>query len=164
MTRHAAARRIDKQVNGRRPESAALRLRIPADPRLGRSVREQVAAFTQACAAPEADAIAFITAVFEAFANAVEHGASSEPIELSCSLVGGTQLRATIVDHGVGFPHDRATRPIALPEEYAERGRGLLIMRRCSDRFSVRSTPGHGTTIVLGRSLQPRPSQGAWAS
>jgi anti-sigma regulatory factor (Ser/Thr protein kinase) len=157
--------RIDEHVSGRRPESAALRLRIPPDPRLGRAVREQVAGFTQACAAPEADASAFITAVFEAFANAVEHADSSEPIELTCSLIGGTQLRATIVDHGIGFPLGRATQPVALPEEFAERGRGLLIMRRCSDRFSVRSTPGRGTTIILGRTLEPRPTnQGAWAS
>ena len=90
----------------------------------------------------------------EAFANAVEHAQSSQPIEISCSLMGGVTLLATIVDHGRGFPLERALRPVDLPDDLSERGRGLPIMRRCTDHFSLRTTPGGGTTVVLGRTLR----------
>jgi anti-sigma regulatory factor (Ser/Thr protein kinase) len=42
----------------------------------------------------------------------------------------------------------------SLPGADAERGRGLPIMRRCSDIFAIRSEPGRGTAVVLGRYLQ----------
>lgn len=138
-----------------RPRVAALRLNVPADPRRSRSVRQRVAGFIRSCGVPDADAIEFVTAIAEAFANAVEHAQTSRPIELSCSLVGGTTLVATVTDHGRGLPLERALRPgDALPDDLCERGRGLPIMRRCCDTFSLRTTPGGGTTVVLGRILR----------
>jgi len=111
-------------------------------------------AFTQACGIPEADTLEFVSAVAEAFANAVEHAQTVRPIEISCSLLGGVTLLATIVDHGRGFPIERVLRPVDLPDDFSERGRGLPIMRRCTDHFSLRTTPGGGTTVVLGRTLR----------
>jgi anti-sigma regulatory factor (Ser/Thr protein kinase) len=138
-----------------RPKAAALRLSIPADPRRGRYVRERIARFIRSRGVPEADAIEFVTAIAEAFANAVEHAQTSRPIELSCSLIGGTTLVASIADHGQGVPLERALRPAdALPDDLSERGRGLPIMRRCCDSFSLRTTRGGGTTVVLGRTLR----------
>ena len=54
-----------------------------------------------------------------------------------------------------GVPLERALRPAdALPDDLSERGRGLPIMRRCCDSFSLRTTRGGGTTVVLGRTLR----------
>jgi anti-sigma regulatory factor (Ser/Thr protein kinase) len=105
----------------------------------------------------------FVTAIAEAFANAVEHANSEGPVRISCMLVGG-QLRATIVDRGSGIPSDRTIPPDRLPDAWSERGRGLPLMRRFSDHLSVRSRPGRGTTVVIERSLRVREHEGAFAS
>ncbi len=60
------------------------------------------------------------------------------------------RLFASVSDHGIGFKAAERTRGDCLPDSYAERGRGLPIMRRYSDVFSVRSTPGYGTRVTLG--------------
>jgi stage II sporulation protein AB (anti-sigma F factor) len=131
---------------------ARLRLRVPPDPQLGRYVREQVLAFASALDIPESDLCDFLTALGEALANAMEHSGAREPIEVSVWLVGSDQLIATIVDRGIGFePAGSAATEPNLPDSLAERGRGLPIMRSCSDIFSVRSSPGHGTAVTLGR-------------
>jgi stage II sporulation protein AB (anti-sigma F factor) len=131
---------------------ARLRLRVPPDPQLGRYVREQIIAFASALDIPEADLGDFLTALGEALANAMEHSGAREPIEVSVWLVGSDQLVATVVDRGVGFePSATAASEPHLPDSLSERGRGLPIMRRCSDIFSVRSAPGQGTAVTLGR-------------
>jgi len=131
---------------------ARLRLRVPPDPQLGRFVREQVVAFAAALDIPESDVGDFLTAIGEAIANAIEHSGAREPIEVSVWLVGSEQLIATIVDRGVGFaPNRAAVYEPHLPDSLSERGRGLPIMRSCSDIFSVRSSPGQGTAVTLGR-------------
>ena len=142
---------------------ASLRLRVPPEPRYGRCVRERVAGFVASHAIAEADLIEFVTAVSEALANAIEHSHSEDTIEIACSIVGD-QLVATIVDHGIGFVSEgRASEPV-LPEGLTERGRGLPIMRRFTDRFSVLSTPGKGTSVTLSRCVRRhdcRPDEGA---
>ena len=89
----------------------------------------------------------FVVAIGEAFANAIEHARTREPIEISAWLLDEDHLFASVCDHGIGFvPAEQA-----LPEGYAERGRGLPIMRRCADVLRVHSAPGRGTRITLGR-------------
>lgn len=134
---------------------ASLRLRVPPDPRYGRYVRERVTSFAGTHDVPEHDALEFVTAVSEALANAIEHSRSAETIEVSCWLVGDDQLIATVVDYGVGFEGPVLGEP-RLPEPLAERGRGLPIMRRFTDLFSVRSAPGKGTSVILGRYVRSR--------
>jgi stage II sporulation protein AB (anti-sigma F factor) len=89
----------------------------------------------------------FVAAIGEAFANAIEHAHTREPIEISAWLLDEDHLFASVRDHGVGF----APAEQALPEGYAERGRGLPIMRRCADVLRVHSAPGRGTRVTLGR-------------
>ena len=133
---------------------AQLRLRVPPDPRLGRYVREQVLAFAGALGIGEIELLDFVTALGEALANAIEHSGTEQPIEVNAWLVGDDRLIATVVDRGIGFaPREAAAQPL-LPETFSERGRGLPIMRRCTDLFSVRSVPGHGTAVTLGRQLR----------
>jgi len=100
----------------------------------------------------EDDLSHFLTAMGEALANAIEHARCDAPIEIECR-VGRGQIVATVTDGGIGFAGD-STAAGELPDATSERGRGLLIMRRCSDIFDVKSVPGKGTAVRLGRYLR----------
>jgi len=130
-------------------DRTSLRLTVPPDARFSRYVRERVARFAACFDVPDADALEFLVAVAEAFANAVEHARTPHRIEVRCWIVQREQLMATVVDHGVGFSLDAVDERV--PEAFAERGRGLPIMRQYADVFSVQTAPGKGTAVVLGR-------------
>ena len=133
----------------------SLRLTIPPNPRYARWVRERVAEFAAFHDAPVEDAREFVTAVGEALANAIEHSSCAESIVITCRPGPHDSIVATVVDCGSGFePRGVAARD--LPPEFAERGRGLPIMRSCSDIFELHSTPGRGTEVTLGRFLRRR--------
>lgn len=148
---------MDRAELGGRPAGlgAHLRLRVPPDPKMGRYVREQVMAFASALGIVDVELGDFVTAIGEAMANAMEHSGAHNPIEVSAWLVGPDRLVATVIDDGVGFTPKTGV-DANLPDSLAERGRGLPIMRRCADEFSVTSTPGRGTTVTLGRNLRRR--------
>jgi anti-sigma regulatory factor (Ser/Thr protein kinase) len=111
-------------------------------------------AFAEAHAIVGDDVIDFVVAVGEALANAIEHAHTDKPIEITAWLLGNDRLFACVSDHGVGFATSEPGP--ALPDAFAERGRGLPIMRRCSDVFTVRSIPGQGTRVTLGCHIQQR--------
>ena len=126
-----------------------VRLRLPSQPRFAQTVRDRLASFALTHGLAHDDARDFLTAVGEALANAMEHAHSSTWIDVSCRLIDDDKIVAAI-----GFSAQRAEPTMALPDDMAERGRGLPIMRSCSDFFSVRSAPGKGTAVVLGRYLR----------
>ena len=129
---------------------AQLRLCVPSDPRVSVSVRREVLAFADVNGIAEDDLIDFVSAIGEALANAIEHACTSEPIEVMVWLLGEDRLFASVLDKGIGFtPAERSITSV-LPDAFAERGRGLPIMRECADVFSVRSAPGQGTRVTLG--------------
>lgn len=132
---------------------STLTLRIPASAKCGRLVRDRVAAFAGRHLEGPEDLREFIVAIGEALANAIEHS-SSNVIEVSCWIEGASKLVASVADSGCGFA-DVPEGPV-LPPPYAERGRGLPIMRRYSDLFEIRSEPGKGTRVLLGRNLRSR--------
>jgi anti-sigma regulatory factor (Ser/Thr protein kinase) len=133
---------------------AELRLSVPPDPRQGLIVRREVLAFAERHNILGEDVIDFVAAIGEALANAIEHARTNEPIEVAMWLLGTDRLFASVTDKGVGFsPNDRPLDSL-LPDAYAERGRGLPIMRRCVDIFNVRSAPGQGTHVTLGCFIQ----------
>jgi anti-sigma regulatory factor (Ser/Thr protein kinase) len=119
-------------------------------------VRQGVADFARAHGVLGEDLTHFLTALGEAMANAIEHSSAAEPLEIDVR-VAGDLIVATVHDAGRGFSHDPAQ---AIPAPEAERGRGMGIIRHCSDIFSVSSAPGKGTTVTLGRYLPPH-SNGA---
>jgi len=131
---------------------ARLRLRFPPDARYGKFVRERLTSFAETYALPDPDLREFIAAVGEALANAVEHANTRDAIEISAWFIHGSLLMATVVDTGIGFAMPPPAGP-ALPPPDSERGRGLPIMKSCSDLFAVRSKPGKGTAVILGRYL-----------
>jgi stage II sporulation protein AB (anti-sigma F factor) len=150
---HAESEAMTMANSEKRPTApgAQLRLCVPPDPRLGGYVRQEVLAFAETQGIADDEVIDFVSAIGEALANAIEHACTSEPIEISAWLLGEDRLFASVRDRGVGFAPTERTVSRTLPDAYAERGRGLPIMRRCSDIFSVRSAPGQGTRVTLGR-------------
>lgn len=133
-----------QQVRG-----AELRFSIPPDPRLSGYVRRQIMAFAHAQGILDGDIADFIGAIGEALANAIEHAHTQKPIEIAAWIIDD-RLFASVRDQGVGFVPNARTVAKSLPEAYAERGRGLPIMRRYAEVFSVRSVPGEGTRVTLG--------------
>jgi anti-sigma regulatory factor (Ser/Thr protein kinase) len=129
---------------------AQLQLSVPPDPKIGGYVRHELMAFAELQGIERPAITDFVSAIGEALANAIEHAHTREPIEISAWLLGEDRLFASVRDRGVGFAPAGAERSLALPDAYSERGRGLPIMRRCSDLFSIRSAPGEGTRITLG--------------
>jgi anti-sigma regulatory factor (Ser/Thr protein kinase) len=61
---------------------------------------------------------------------------------------------ATVIDSGAGFSTEGPEAE--LPDALSERGRGLPIMRSCTDIFAVHSVPGKGTAVILGRYLRQK--------
>jgi serine/threonine-protein kinase RsbW len=142
--------------NGRLP-ARTLHLKIPPDARYARTVRDALAGFALLHHVSNLDTEALIFAVGEALANAIEHAASGKDIEVIAE-VDAQRFVATVIDYGDGFrtiPRERAQ----LPEPTAERGRGIPIMQRCTDFFDVKSQPGAGTAIVLGRLRRTNPER-----
>lgn len=131
-----------------------LQVRIPPNARFGRNVRHEVLSFADRFKIAQEDLDDFIFAVGEALANAIEHSRSTGSIEVRCQ-VEDDKIVATILDSGAGFQNDPLPA-VALPPVLSERGRGLPIMRRCTDIFAVHSVPGRGTAVVLGRYLRRR--------
>ena len=131
-----------------------LRVRIPPNARFGRNARAEVLAFATRCDIKPEDLDDFIFAVGEALANAIEHSRTNDVIELRCQIEDD-KIVATVIDSGTGFRSD-VVPPPTLPDAYEERGRGLPIMRRCTDIFAVHSVPGRGTAVVLGRYLRAK--------
>ena len=128
-------------------DERALDLRIPPDPHLARVVRLAVAEFAAVAGVERPELERVLTALGEALANAFEHAKTREPIDVRCVL---TPHRITVAvrDHGVGFDADRTN--VGLPvDPRAERGRGLAIMRRCADSFTMHSRHGSGTVVVF---------------
>jgi serine/threonine-protein kinase RsbW len=128
---------------------ASLSLRVPPKADFCSVARKRIVAFARSRSVSEDDIAYLVTAVGEALANAIEHSQSDEPVLIDVR-VGTDRVVAVVRDVGVGFANEPGL-PAQLPSSDAERGRGLAIMRRCSDIFSISSRRGRGTAVTIGR-------------
>jgi len=138
-----------------------LQMRVPADPWNVRRVRDlliEVADDVQMSSEVRED---FVTAVGEAFANAIEHAITSEPVEIEVKR-RDAQLIATIRDRGCGI--DAACITNTLPPATTERGRGIPLMRKCCSTMSIQKPQDGGTLVILGWDEQRLHGSGATAS
>ncbi len=126
-----------------------LHLSIPPDPAFARTVRDALIGFGRLNHVGDGDVESLLFAVGEALANAIEHSASGRDIEVFAEIESD-RIVATVVDYGQGLAVN-AYEPVALPEALVERGRGIPIMQRCTDFMNVKSAPGVGTAITMGR-------------
>ena len=143
---------VDRRAGPRGSAGPSLKVRIPPNARFGKSVRDEVITFANQYRIERQELDEFIFAVGEALANAIEHSDSDDVIEIRCHIQAG-KIIATVVDSGRGFDAD-ASPGSELPDALSEGGRGIPIMQRCTDIFAVRSVPGKGTAVVLGRYLR----------
>jgi len=122
-------------------------------PRYARSARAALAAFARYHQIAEKDVESLTFALGEALANAISHGHCEHDIEVAFRI-DEHAIVATVRDRGPGFAGpfriENGDR-VPFPHDSSEIGRGLAIMQRCTDFFDIRSEPGEGTTVTLGR-------------
>ncbi|MBV8423945.1 MAG: ATP-binding protein [Candidatus Eremiobacteraeota bacterium] len=123
-----------------------LNLRVPPNPWNVSKVRDQLIRFgTDLRMSPEA-LEDFVTAIGEAFANAIEHARTVEPVDINIRSQG-EHIVAMVRDRGCGIDPRRVLD--RLPPATTERGRGIPLMRRCSSSIEISEPIGGGTLIVL---------------
>ena len=113
----------------------------------------------------KADRAALRRAVLNLLQNAIKYGGDSPRIGLRVTSVrasGRPEVRIAVEDHGLGIApgdRDRIFEPFVRGEEAQARqirgsGLGLSLVKRIveahSGRISVTSTPGEGSTFVIG--------------
>jgi serine/threonine-protein kinase RsbW len=101
-----------------------------------------------------------LLAATEACTNVVLHAGKSAPAYSVAATVDNGACRVEVTDAGQGYRARRNLIRRHSPVGHAtltESGRGLDIMRACMDTVTLRSTPGHGTQVVLGKRIHLEP-------
>ena len=91
-----------------------------------------------------------VTAASELARNTLEHGKGGEAVLETVENGTRRGVRLTFVDEGPGIPDVNA----ALKDGYTTgtgMGLGLPGARRLMNEFSIESTPGRGTRVVVAR-------------
>lgn len=113
-------------------------------------VRQVVRAWTVELKFTLVDQTKFVTAASELARNTVFHGGGGEVRLESLQERGRSGLRLTFTDQGPGIPD----LDLALKDGYTTgngMGLGLSGAKRLSNEFSIRSTVGEGTQVVITR-------------
>lgn len=126
--------------------TSRLDLKIPCKEEFAAIVRAQAEAISRRLHFDEEAVHDVITAVGEACDNAIEHGASEMGIDIHYSITS-EELLVEIVDYGKGF--DPTGKGDESPDLFAERGRGIFIMRNLVDRVDIKSACGCGAIVTL---------------
>lgn len=103
------------------------------------------------------------TAVSEAVTNAIVHGYREKmgKIYITAAITDQNIIRIKIRDRGVGIEDiEQARQPLFTTLGGERAGLGFAVMESFTDKLSVRSAPGHGTTVTLekkisGQALNP---------
>ena len=99
------------------------------------------------------------TAVSEAVTNAIVHAYPNElgKIVMKLRILEGGVLELTVRDWGRGIDDIRQARQPLFTTGGEERsGMGFTIMESFTDRLTVRSVPGKGTTVQMRKRIAPR--------
>ena len=102
------------------------------------------------------------TAVSEAVTNCIVHAYPEElgRIHLRLRILSGGVLEILVRDWGKGIPDvEQAMRPLYTTGGEERSGMGFTIMASFMDKLRVRSAPGKGTTVVMRRTVCPRPGR-----
>ena len=100
------------------------------------------------------------TAVSEAVTNAIVHGYRDTlgTITVTVRLFSPAAAEIVVRDKGCGIPDVAQAREPLFTTGGADRsGMGFTIMESFMDKLTVRSRPGKGTTVVMKKTLSPRP-------
>ncbi|MBE6591856.1 MAG: anti-sigma F factor [Ruminococcaceae bacterium] len=97
------------------------------------------------------------TMVSEAVTNCIVHAYKDSPgkITMEAKLFEDMELVIRIKDTGCGIEDmKKAMEPFYTTDALGERcGMGLCIMKSFSDKFSIKSTRGKGTTVTMRKLL-----------
>lgn len=122
---------------------------VPADMHVLGAIRTQLTQFTHEVGLPEETVADVSLATYEALAHVVEHAYPPGQMGTFDLLAEGRTddgvLTVAIVDRGAWKPPTDNTR--------SRRGRGLPLMRACSDDFRITLLRG-GTEIRLHRNFE----------
>lgn len=99
------------------------------------------------------------TAVSEAVTNSIVHayrGGVPGPIAITVRLLPGGVIYIRITDRGCGIADiAQAMTPLYSSAPAEERaGLGFTVMQSFTDKLTVTSRPGHGTTVVMRKKMQ----------
>lgn len=129
-----------------------IELKVPCRNEFAVIVRMQAEAIARRARFDEEEIQDIKTAVGEACDNAIEHGVSEKGVDVHYHL-SLEELTIEITDYGPGFePSGRGDEP---PDPFAERGRGIFLMKYLMDRAEIYSKPGEGTMTVLSKKRKP---------
>ena len=109
----------------------------------------------------DADSACFLgVAVREALVNAIQHGHGFEPgrrVRVGMRIDRArSRLIVTVRDRGPGFEPASVPDPLAPENLTRSSGRGILLMRRLTDRVGFSFPPGGGTRVRLEKRLPRR--------
>ena len=129
-----------------------------------RSANEGFARTAAACFAarldPTREEVADIqTAGSEAVTNAIVHAYPDTlgKIDLRLRLLEGGVLEIRIKDTGVGIPDvEQARTPLFTTGNEERSGMGFTIMESFMDSLRVKSVPGKGTVVTMGKRIARR--------
>lgn len=113
-------------------------------------VRQAVRAWAIELGFSLVDQTKMVTAASELARNTVDYGGGGQVLFESLNETGRRGLRLTFEDQGPGI----ANIELALTDGYTTGnglGLGLSGARRLSNEFSIKSTPGNGTQVVITR-------------
>lgn len=100
------------------------------------------------------------TAVSEAVTNCIVHAYRNTlgPVQMTVRIWEGRRITIQIKDRGCGIPDVRqAMEPAYTTCDTGERaGLGFAVMEAFTDRVTVRSALGKGTTVTLQKTLRSR--------
>jgi len=99
------------------------------------------------------------TAVSEAVTNCIVHAYPSSlgKISMTIRLRDDGSAVITVKDHGCGIPDiNLAKTPMYTTGGSERSGMGFAVMESFMDQLKVRSSPGHGTTVVMTKKFSPK--------
>ena len=133
-----------------------------------RSANEGFARAAAACFAAQLDPTLeevndIKTAVSEAVTNAIVHAYPDTigKVTVKLRIREGNLLEIVVKDRGVGIADvERARTPLFTTGGEERSGMGFTIMESFMDTLKVRSAPGKGTTVTMGRRIARRAGRG----
>jgi len=131
----------------------AIQLKIPCMSQFAVTVRNQTEIIARRARFAGRKIHDIKTAVGEACDNAIEHGRSTEGVDI-CYRLTDDGMWIEIEDHGGGF--DVTSKTGQCPDPLNERGRGLFLMRLLMDDVEISSSEGQGTKVIMHARLKRR--------
>ena len=144
-----------------------MKVRLPSHSENEGVARSVISAFV-ACLDPTVEELADLRcAVSEAVTNCIVHAYRDLPegqfgyIYISVRLYDTREVTVEISDNGCGIEDiKRAREPFFTTSESDERcGMGFLVMESFTDRVTVKSKVGKGTSVLLRKYFCPHPGE-----